>query len=183
MIGLGDASMGLCGGFSLTVRDLFETGVPPPPETEPPANGSPRFKALVRRQVESFDWFRVPVRFYLVSAFDRWRSSSFEREWPRIKAEIDAGHPPALGLLRKLTRNPMQLVGNHQVLGYAYDERPDRVEIRLYEPNWPDRDDVSVEVDRDPATGRATAMRQSTGEPLYAVFLASYRRRPVTVWR
>src|SRR5919109_2635144 len=63
MIGLGDASMGLCGGFSLTVRDLFETGVPPPPETEPPANGSPRFKALVRRQVESFDWFRVPVRF------------------------------------------------------------------------------------------------------------------------
>ena len=59
-LGVGDAAAGLCGGMALTVRDLFEARVDPPPDAEPPANGTPRFKALVRRQVQSLDWLRVP---------------------------------------------------------------------------------------------------------------------------
>ena len=53
IIGVGDASTGLCGGMVYTVADLFAAGVPVPDDREPPANGSPRFKSIVRRQVES----------------------------------------------------------------------------------------------------------------------------------
>ncbi|HEY4753491.1 MAG TPA: hypothetical protein VIH37_09410, partial [Candidatus Limnocylindrales bacterium] len=60
VIGIGDASGGLCGGMALTARDLWAAGVPAPPDTEPPANGTRRFTALVRRQVQSLDWLRVP---------------------------------------------------------------------------------------------------------------------------
>ena len=69
VVGIGDASAGLCGGMVATVRDLFEAGIAIPPSAEPPANGSPRFRAVVRRQVESLDWLRVPLRYYDLQAF------------------------------------------------------------------------------------------------------------------
>src|ERR671921_294412 len=58
-IGIGDATAGLCGGMSWFVRERFEAGLPIPTQTEPPPNGSPLFRALVRRQVLSLDWFRT----------------------------------------------------------------------------------------------------------------------------
>ena len=63
LLGFGDAAAGLCGGMVLTVRDLFEAGLTAATWTQP-ANGDPRFRASVRRQVESLDWLRVPVRYY-----------------------------------------------------------------------------------------------------------------------
>lgn len=59
IVGVGDASMGLCGGMAWLVRERFEAGTPVPPDAEVPANGSPLFVALVRRQVLSLDWLRV----------------------------------------------------------------------------------------------------------------------------
>jgi len=55
IIGIGDASAGLCGGMCYSVRDLFESDVKPPPDRTPPDNGSPRFNSIVRRQVQSLD--------------------------------------------------------------------------------------------------------------------------------
>src|SRR5689334_22814169 len=95
-IGVGDASAGLCGGMCYTVADLFHAGIPVPPDREPPANGSPLFRAIVRRQVESLAWLTVPVRFWLRSALggsfggDRARDT-YEREWPRARGALDAG--------------------------------------------------------------------------------------------
>ena len=106
-LGFGDASAGLCGGMALTARDLYEAGVAAPADAAPPANGSPRFQALVRRQVQSLDWFRVPLRYLDLQAFrpdpptglaallgrEPPRVDALLREWPRIRAEIDAGPP------------------------------------------------------------------------------------------
>jgi hypothetical protein len=181
-IGIGDASAGLCGGMSLTVRDLFEWNLVPPPETEPPANGSPRFQSIVRRQVESLDWMRVPLRFYLLSALAGRRETAFDREWPRVRGEIDAGRLVTIGVVRQASVNPLGLTQNHQVLAWAYDDTPDGVKIRIYDPNWPNRDDVTLRVERD-SSGRATGMSQSTGEALLAFFVAPYERRPVNAWR
>jgi hypothetical protein len=36
--------------------------------------------------------------------------------------------------------------------------------LRIYDPNWPDRDDVSITVD-------AAGIRQSTGEVLFGLLL------------
>jgi len=201
-VGIGDASQGLCGGMALTVRDLFEAGIEPPRDSELPKNGSPRFKAIVRRQVQSLDWLRVPLRYYDLQAFrpdpptavsrllrrDVPRVGSIQQEWPRIRAEIDGGRLPVIGTIRIASRNPMVLSSNHQVLGYAYDETPERIAIRVYDPNRPGQDDVEIRATIDPDDDEAWADRirlgRSDGDALLGWFLQPYPRPgPLNAWR
>jgi hypothetical protein len=186
-VGIGDASDGLCGGMVYTVGDLFAAGVAMPPDREPPANGSPRVRAIVRRQVESLGWLTVPVRFWLRSALggslggDRARAT-LDREWPKARALIDAGRPAMIGLIRSASVDPRALTGNHQVMAWGYAEDGRGVTLQLYDPNWPDRDDVTVTIDLDPAF-RPTALRQSTGEPLLGWFVLPYAPADPRAWR
>ena len=204
-IGFGDAAAGLCGGMALTTRDLFEAGVPVPDDAGPPDNGSPRFRALVRRQVESLDWFRVPLRYLDlqalrpdpptgIAAFLRReppRVDAVLREWPRIRGEIDAGHLAVVGLIRATGSSPWVLTRNHQVLAYAYEDTGAGIAIRVYDPNHPARDDVTLEarvatpesVPGAPWRDRIS-LRQSTGEPLLGFFRQPYPAPgSVRAWR
>jgi hypothetical protein len=202
IIGIGDASTGLCGGMVSTVRDLFEAGIAPPSDTEPPANGSPRARAIVRRQVESLDWFRTPLRFFDLQAFrpdpptflsrllrrEPARVIAILDEWPKIRADIDSGHAPILGLVRIAGGSPGDLTRNHQVLAYAYDERVDGIGIRIYDPNHPGDDSVELRATVDPDPGRPWPDRirvaQSTGEPLLGFFRQAYAPpRSLAAWR
>jgi hypothetical protein len=187
IIGVGDASSGLCGGMCYTVRDLFEGGVVPPLDRTPPENGSPRFKSVVRRQVQSLDWLRLPIRFWIRTALggslggDR-AASTFEREWPKVRREIDEGRLAMIGLIRVSGFNPFKLTGNHQVIAYGYDEDGRGVTLRLYDPNWPDRDDVTATIHLDPAL-RPTGLEQSTGEKLLGYFSYGYTTSDPRAWR
>lgn len=160
-VGIGDASEGLCGGMSWFVRERFEAGLPIPRDTEPPPTDSPLFRALVRRQVLSLDWLRVPLRFWWMGAMSPERAArrSLEVEWPRIRADIDAGRLAMVGLVRHQGLSPWRLVGSHQVLAFGYEVDGDAVTLRIYDPNWPGRDDVGLILD-------AGAVLQSTGETL-----------------
>jgi hypothetical protein len=195
ILGFGDASAGLCGGMSATVRDLFEQRIDPPLDTEPPANGTRRFHALVRRQVETLDWFRVPLRFYDLGAFrpdpPSWWSRLLRRrpprevaidEWPRIRAEIDAGRLAMVGLVRRATANPFRLTANHQVLAYGYRVEPGLLALRLYDPNYPDRDDVEARLLLDPG-GRPARLESVPDDPLLGFFAAPYRPSAARAWR
>jgi hypothetical protein len=161
--------------------------VPIPVDREPFANGSPRFNAIVRRQVESLDWLRVPARYWLRSALggsfggDRARGT-LENEWPRAKAELDAGHVVQIGLIRVASWNPWQLTLNHQVMAWGYAEDGRGVTLNLYDPNWPDRDDVTITIHLDPAL-RPIGLSQSTGEPLLGWFVLPYSFEDPRVWR
>lgn len=163
IVGVGDAAAGLCGGMSWLVRERFEAGLPIPTDRVAPANGSPLFRAIVRRQVLSLDWLRGPLRFWLAAAMppSALARRTLEIEVPRIRSEIDAGRLVLVGLVRHHGWNPFDLTKDHQVLAYAYEGEPESgsTTIRIYDPNWPDRDDVSVTV------GRGVS-RQSTGESL-----------------
>jgi hypothetical protein len=165
-VGVGNAEAGLCGGMSWYVRERFETGFPVPADTSAPDNGSPLFRAIVRRQVMSLDWMRGPLRFWLSAGTspDRLRRRTLETEWPRIRAAIDAGRLPMIGLVRHHGWNPFHLTKDHQVLAYGYETAgPDGpTTIRLYDPNWPNRDDVSVTLLRG-------GFLQSTGEQLFGL--------------
>jgi hypothetical protein len=186
-IGIGDAADGLCGGMVYTVGDLFVAGVAMAPDREPPANGSPRFRAIVRRQIESLALLTVPVRFWLRSSLggslggDRARAT-LDREWPKAKALIDAGQVAMIGLIRVASANPMTLTRNHQVMAWGYAEDGRGVTLRLYDPNWPDRDDVTVTIQLDPAL-RPTGLSQSTGEPLLGWFVLPYSPAEPRAWR
>ena len=163
-IGIGDASAGLCGGMAWYVRERFEAGLPIPADTEAPTNGSPLFRAILRRQVLSLDWLRVPLRFWWMGAIGPERAArrSRETEWPRVRADIDAGRLSMVGLVRHTSLNPFHLARSHQVLAYAYEMAGDAVTLSVYDPNWPGRDDVSV-------TLEAFRLRASTGEALGSV--------------
>ena len=143
-IGVGDASAGLCGGMSWFVRERFEAGLPIPTDTEPPANGSPLFRALVRRQVLSLDWFRTPLRFWWMGAISPERAArrTRETEWPRIRAEIDAGRLAMVGLVRHQRPKPLAPDGEppgprvrlrrRRRRGHAPDLRPELARTRRY---------------------------------------------------
>jgi hypothetical protein len=179
-VGVGDASAGLCGGMAFTVRDLWEHGITPPADTEPPANGSPRFLAIVRRQVQSLDWLRLPLRFWINAVRPDLAERVRDVEWPRIRAEIDAGRLAQVGLVRARGLNPRALTQNHQVLAYGYEATDADVIIRIYDPNWPDRDDVLLSMS---LLAPRPAFAQSTGEPLFGFFLAPYRPAVPRAWR
>lgn len=194
LVGIGDASQGLCGGMALTVRDLFEAGIEPPADPALPENGSPRFRSIVRRQVQSLDWLRVPLRYYDLQAFRPDPSTRPSRilgravprviaihdEWPRIRAEIDAGRLAVIGTIRIASANPMLLGFNHQVLGFAYDESPERIAIRIYDPNLPGRDDIELRAEIDPDGDGypqdSIALSRSDGDVLRGWFLQPYPR-------
>ncbi len=203
VIGFGDASAGLCGGMALTARDLYEAGIAAPAaQTAPPDNGSPRFRALVRRQVQSLDWFRVPLRYLDLQALrpdppgglaqrlrrEPPRVDAVLREWPRIRAEIDAGHPSVVGLIRAAGGSPWKLTRNHQVLAWGWEAGEGRITLRVYDPNHPGRDDVELRVTIEDVPGAPWRDRirlaQTTGEPLLGFFRQPYPRgTSVRAWR
>ena len=187
IIGVGDAADGLCGGMVYTAADLFAAGVPVPPVREPFANGSARFNSIVRRQIQSLAWFTVPIRYWLRSALggsfggDR-ASATLDLEWPKAKTEIDAGRLVLIGLIRVASLKPCQLTMNHQVMAFGYAEDGRGVTLDLYDPNWPDRDDVTITIHLDPAL-RPTSLSQSTGEPLLGWFVLPYSPAEPRAWR
>jgi hypothetical protein len=150
-IPIGDTGRGLCGGMAFAARDRFERGEDAPPDDHPPEPGTPLFKEIVDRQFASFGrLFSVPIRFWLSSIGSQaGRDRETVRDaWPAIRAEIDAGRTPMVGLVRIAGWNPLALGLGHQVVAYRYDETATRTVIWIYDPNYPGNDDVTITVER-----------------------------------
>lgn len=164
LIGVGDASMGLCGGMCYFVKRKFKANQPVPAQTTVPDNGSDLFKQLVREQVRSLRLGLVPFRFWRLSAMGDAARKRYTRDtaWPAIRRSLDGNSLTQIGLIRQTERNPFKLIGNHQVLAYGYEIGDDAsIRVRIYDPNHPDKDNVWVPMD---GSGP-----QSTGEVLLGV--------------
>jgi hypothetical protein len=145
--------------MSWYVRERFEAGLAIPTDTVAPANGSPLFRTLVRRQVQSLDWFRTPFKFWRMGALSPAEAlrRSRDNEWPKIRVDIDAGRLAMVGLVRHQGLSPWALTQSHQVLAYGYEVDGENVTLRICDPNWPGKDDVDLAM-------AATATTQSTSE-------------------
>src|ERR1019366_10575293 len=64
-LAIGDAAKGLCGGMAFAAVDLWLAGVWPAADPLPPAEDTPAFRYLVRRQLDSFELGFGPARFFL----------------------------------------------------------------------------------------------------------------------
>jgi hypothetical protein len=177
---VGNAANGMCGGMVFAAYDFFCAGLPIPASSEPPAYATPLFRFLVRRLFDSFQLPWGPLRYY------RWMASpdsgsaapgwkTLRQEMPSILKEIEAGRPAALGVIRLHSRNPLHLGRNHQVLAYAYrlDRNGSGLNISIYDPNYPMRDDVTLTLALD-HPGTPGAFQASTGEPLRGLFWTPY---------
>jgi len=197
-LGLGNAGNGLCGGMAFAARDYFEAGMRPPADSSPPVGGSPLFEYLVGRLLTSFNLPSGPVRYLgLMSPWladgDTWASRHglrpaarsrvmIEYEWPRIRRELDRSHPSALGLIKVRSADPRDLGKNHQVLAYGYDLDGTDLLLRVYDPNFPNRDDRSLSLDlADP--GGPVQVVYASGEPVYCFFHTPYSAPAVALPR
>jgi hypothetical protein len=164
LFGLADASGGLCGGMSWYVRERFQARQPIPPDRQAPANGSALFNTLLNRQLRSLEWFRTPANFWWSGAFgaDRTAERTRNREWPRVAGVIAGGSLAMVGLVRQQGLDPRAIQHSHQVLGFGVDTAGDVRTLRIYDPNWPDRDDVTI-------IQTPSSIYQSTGEELFGI--------------
>jgi hypothetical protein len=189
-VGIGDAANGLCGGMAFAARDYLEAGRPMPDDVEAPGEG-PLFDYLVARLFDSFNLPFGPTtylalmspalpdgetfwsRLGLAPHGRAWRMAN---EWPKVRADIDAGRPSPLGLVRIKSTNPVDLKQDHQVLAYGYELEGSALTLRLYDPNHPGRDDVTMSLDVADPTRPMPVTVSPPGAPVYAFFRINYTR-------
>lgn len=174
-LGIGDTGRGLCGGMAFSARARFERGETGAADAEPPSTGTPLFTEIVDRQFDSFGpLFSVPLRFWAAALGSERRRvrDTVRAAWPAIRAQIDAGIPAMVGLVRASGLNPLRPDFGHQVVAYRYDISRERVAIGIYDPNHPDDDTVELRIDRAP--DGSIDLSQSTGEPLLGLLALPY---------
>jgi hypothetical protein len=145
-----------------TALDYWQQGLGPPALSDPPAPGTALFRFLVRRLIDSWHLPAGPLAYYARMA--PWATAlgslgrgsagpagrlGLARQWPAIKASLDAGWPCPLGLVRVRSANPLLLGLNHQVLAFDYALAGSAVRLRVYDPNQADNDDVVIGFDLD----------------------------------
>jgi hypothetical protein len=189
-IPIGDASDGLCGGMAFAARDYFEASRSVEQNAAAPSGG-PLFEYLVDRLFASFDLPFGPARYLrLMSPFVPDGETVWSRlgigphgrawimameEWPKVRRDIDAGHPSPLGLVRVRSHDPFDLKQNHQVLAYGYDLNGSALTLRLYDPNRPGRDDVSLSLGLADPTRPIAVRTFPAGPSVFAFFRVAYR--------
>jgi hypothetical protein len=150
---------GLCGGMAFAARDYFEASLPVPPNAMTP-NSGPLFDYLWVRLLASFNLPAGPTKYmHLMNPalpdHETWASNvgvaprgrawvMINEEWPKVKADIDSGHPCPLGLVTVKSLDPGQIFANHQVLAYGYDLDGSNLMIRVYDPNSPNNDGIAI---------------------------------------
>ena len=192
-IGIGNAARGLCGGMVFGALDYWYAGIEPPATL--PGPGEPLFRFIVRRLIQSWHiptgvaryyyWMNVPDRDTarrvagtvgsrrIVLKRSGLRVRSMAIQWPRIRAQLDAGQPVAIGLVTVAGRSPLQLGRNHQVLAYSYQLAESQVTLEVYDPNSGRNDDVYIRFDpRSPGLGFTHSI--NIGLPVRGFFLTPY---------
>lgn len=188
---IGDASNGLCGGMAFAARDYLEARRPPPQDHSPPDEDTPLFRYLVDRLFDSFDLPLGPGRYLelmnpvlpdgdgilsRVGIAPRSRARRMITEqWPAIRADIDGGHPSALGLVRVKSWNAVDLKLNHQVLAYGYRLEGGLLTLRVYDPNRPRDDDITLSLRITDPGGPAPVQSTLPGRPVLSFFRVPYR--------
>jgi len=146
-------SRGRCGGMVFAALDRFGAGVSLTPAERAPAlpeHRAPLARLIWRRQVDSVltqlgrNLWRFALLTYLPSYAPGGTAGTRQRELPLVLAALELGQPVPLGLVSGLSVR--HLAQNHQVLAYAADVEGGVARIRIYDPNFPRRDDVVLDV-------------------------------------
>lgn len=189
-VGIGNAANGLCGGMVFAALDYWIAGHAPPAAR--PAPGTPLYKFIVRRLVDSwhvpagvveyYQWMNLPDGDVSASVLGRtvtvqrgvsWRT--IEQQWPLVKASLDAGVPAPLAVVTVKSVNAAELGQNHQVGAYGYTVSGTEVTVAVYDPNSGRNDGIFIRFDTS-APAQATTFDTSINIdlPVRGFFLTGY---------
>jgi hypothetical protein len=156
-LGLGVPSeFGLCGGMSAAAADYWLARREPPKRAQPPTEGDPLYEYLRQRNADSMGAAGVmAVKFIEWMGLPEQSGAPGERstgglsvaELRAVVERVRANGYATVGLVYvdSRTGKPWE---NHQVLACrVLESTADRVQIQLYEPNHPGRDDVRLEAE------------------------------------
>lgn len=148
-------AMGLCGGMSFLARDIHEAGTPQPAFCE--SRGVPLAvgRHVVRRQVDSFLGHGVIPRWLGATAgLDHatwfWGPGLYADTVSAAReamASVDEGTLCPVGVVMAQSPWPWGVFANHVELVYGYDLAGTRLALRVYDPNLPGRDDLTISLD------------------------------------
>jgi len=190
MIPLGDAHNGLCGGMIFTAMDSYHFDVPVPQSCE----SKPVFSYIARRLIESwnlpfgalkyYDWQRRPLASRSLAGVRvtaGLTARTVEIEWPRIRANLDAGLPVALGVVKVEGWDIRRIAQNHQVMAYGYDldEAKGEATIRIYDPNYPGDDDCRLTLNLNEPDCGSMIVHSREGPSVRGLFFTEYRKPAV----
>lgn len=151
-----EQTYGLCGGMSSAVYDFLLFGKQINSDTTAPKHNSILQQYLYRRQVDTFGAFGE-----YVAKFAQWmvlpddtilgtQKRTYD-EFEEIRAKLDDGNAVVLGLVYVSSNDSLKIWNNHQVLAYSYLEiSAMTIVINIYDPNYPQRDDIAIQVERVP---------------------------------
>jgi hypothetical protein len=149
---------GMCGGMCVAAGRSWQDGSGIPADTAAPSGGR-LADQIWHAQLASLRLPLGPLR-YLWLQLPAVRPATRRRvtlgqALPALRRAIDAGRPQVLGLVRTVAWSPFAASRNHQVLAYGYEVvddpagRATRVDVRIYDPNRPDDDQVTLAVYAD----------------------------------
>jgi hypothetical protein len=184
---IGNAARGLCGGMVFAALDYWHAESEPP--VAQPDAGAPLYQFIVRRLIDSwhipsgvlryYNWMNLPDGDEQLARPPRLRRGiswrTIQRQWPRVRASIDAGRPAALGVVTVASWWPGGLGHNHQVLAYAYEISGSAVSIAVYDPNSGPDDGVRIAFSTTaPGLPTKFAHNIAIGWPVRGFFLTGY---------
>lgn len=182
----------LCGGMCWAALDRYfhDPLIPIPPDTSPPGAGTPLFKELFERQLDSlvangnlpaqcWDWMTRPDHGHWHDRHSIGHLTQTE-EWPPIKDLLDHGIPASICMV--CVRGCVSVWKNHQVVawGYTYNESTRRVELLIYDPNYPNDDSISLGFTLGQSKSHLSA-RHSRGDDFRGLFYWHYDRAMIYV--
>ena len=193
-IAIGNAANGLCGGMTYAARDIFQAAQLPPAGSVGPTSG-PLFDFIARRLMDSFELPGGPLKYMglmnptlpdhetdasRLGIAPHGRSWIMIRdEWPLIRADLDAGRLVNMALVKVKSLNPGDLGINHQVLAWGYDLDGNTLDIRIYDPNCEDKDDVVLTLSLADPQHTTPVKHSRSAEEIFCFFRTGYRfRRP-----
>jgi hypothetical protein len=185
-LGIGNAAAGLCGGMVFAALDYWHLELAPPGSR--PAPGTPLYRYIVRRLIDSwhlpagvaryYGWMNLPDGDSSLGSVLTVRgvsSRTITRHWPRVRASLDRGSPAVLGLVTVDSAWPGLLGHNHQVLAYGYELSGSIVSLQVYDPNTGPDDGVRITFDTAaPARAAAFEHNVAIGWPVRGFFPTGY---------
>ncbi|HYC88577.1 MAG TPA: hypothetical protein VEO54_05150 [Thermoanaerobaculia bacterium] len=194
-IPIGDAKRGLCGGMVFAARDYWQAGRKPPDTDQPPTSGT-LYDYLVARLYASFNLDKLPVGpsryrdlmdptlpddqpFLLLPGMVAGRSWTMAvEEWPKIRADIDAGAPSPIALVTQKTFDVGKMGENHQVLAYGYDLDGTILRLYVYDPNAVAEDHARLRLDLSRPKERISVDYNVGDDEVLCFFKVAYTFRP-----